>query len=219
MLLKSLLDLVQIFVFLVGSLVSFHVVLLPEGMLFPSDLFVGILDVIINNVRILIFKLKAFHGEKSNLFLLKLFQFVPNVGVNEVSNVFAIVDLRYSIVLPILRDDIVFLQRNVEHSGTSILFFKFSDVGSFDLHGPVDSHGRSLDVVSLLRLSNVNTVDVIFLRFDFIFFRDGLLECHHSLTSFDLCLFNIDLIECADLKSRQVVFSNPLLNGFFLFLG
>ena len=83
--------------------------LLSEGMLFPSDLFVGILDVIINNVGILILKLQAFHGEKSNLFLLKLFQFVPNVGVNEVSNVFAIVDLRYSIVLPILRDDVVFL--------------------------------------------------------------------------------------------------------------
>ena len=136
---------------------------LPEGMFLPFNFFIGILDIRIDDILILIFKFQPLHSQQGNFFLFEFFQFIPNISINKVSYILTVVYLRYGIVFPFFRDDVVFLERDVEYSSASVLFLEFTDVGSFDLHGTVDCDGWAFDVVAFLGLSDVDTIEVLFL--------------------------------------------------------
>jgi hypothetical protein len=108
------------------------------------------------------------------------------------------------------------LKRDVKDPCASVFFLQFLNVGSFDLQGEIYSDWRSLDIISLLRLCHVNSVDIVLLRFDLVLVRDGLLESHHTLTGLDLSLIDTNLHEGADLNCGEVIFFDPLLDSSLL---
>ena len=191
---------------------------LPENIFLSFDLFVGLPHVFLNQ-RLLILDFEAFHGEKIHLFFFELLQFIPDILIDKISHVFAVVDLRNLIVFPFFRDDVVFLKGNWENTCSSVLFLQLPDVGSLHLHWSINCNWWSFYVVSLFGLGHVDAIDVVLLWFQSVFFRDVLLYACDCFTSFGLGFFDSDFLEGAHLQRRQIVLGDPLLDDFLLVHG
>lgn len=151
--------------------------------------------------------------------MLEFLELLPNVLINKIGNVLAIIDLRDCIILPVFRDDIMFLKRDVENSSTSILFLHLSDIWALNFKWEIDCNSRSFHTVPFLGLGNIHAIQVLFLSSYFIFFRDCLLNVQNAFTSLLFCFFNSNFLECTHLHCGEIVLLNPSLDCCNFFLG
>lgn len=186
-------------------------------MFLASDLLEGLLDILLHH-GLLLLKLQPLHRQNLQLLLLQLLQLVPDIRIHEVSYILAVVDFRDGVVAPFLSDYVVLLQGDVEDPSAAVLLLDFADVGPLDFLGEVDCDRGAVDVVPAFGLGDVHTVEVVFLPADFVFFRDGLLDAHHSLASLSLRLLNPQLLQSTDLHSGQTILLNPGPNRSLLLL-
>lgn len=215
LLFDSFLDVVDIFVLLISSFVSLQGVLLPKHVLLPSDLVVSLSDILVDQ-GLFLFDFESLHGQELHLFLLKFLELFPNVLVHKVSDIFAVVDFGHDVILPLFRDDVVLLERDVEDPCASVFFLQFFNIGTFNLKREIDGRWRAFYIISFLRLCNVNSIDIILFRLDLVFLGDGLLKSHDALACLDLSLIDTHLHESADLNCRQVILFDPLLDSNLL---
>jgi hypothetical protein len=131
----------------------------------------------------IILNFHTFHFEQKVFFLFELLKFFPNVRVNKICNVFAVVNFRNNIVFPFFRDDVMFLKWNAENTCTALLLFDLSDSFLFlGFSAQVNLDWGPFDVISLFGLSDVHSVDVILLSFDDFRFGLGKFDVENQLT-------------------------------------
>lgn len=100
--------------------------LVPEGVLLLLDLFVGSVE--LRSVFGFLFHLQVLHAHDEILFPFDFLQLLPDLRIDEVSDVLPVHDFGDLVVLPLLREDVVLLDWHREHSCSTILLLKLNEV-------------------------------------------------------------------------------------------
>ena len=180
-------------------------------MLLPPDLLVGLLHFRLHQLLLVLY-LQPLLRQYLHLLLFKILQLLPYVRIHIVRNVPPIVYLWDCVVFPLLSDDVVLLEGDVEYPRAAVLLLELLDVGAAGFLGKVHLHRRALEVVPGLGLGHVHPGQVPLLRLFLVLLRDTLLDAQHRLTGLLLDLLNPHPLNRTHLQRLQPILLHPPRN-------
>lgn len=90
------------------------------------------------------------------LLLLQLRQLIPNILIHVIRNILPVVNLRHGIVLPLIRQNILLLNGEVEDASTSILLLQLLESGPFGFNLFRWDHWGPFLIIPRLGLGNID---------------------------------------------------------------
>lgn len=109
----------------------------------------------------------------------------------------------------------MFLQWNTKNSCASLLLLNFFDCFLFIyFFTKIDNESRSLNIISLFRLSNIHPINIILLYLDGLSFRLRKFDIKNKFTCYFLGAVDVFSFESTDFNKLEVIFIKPLLNSF-----